>query len=115
MLRSGLLKIGILVVAVSAVCAFLLTAASLASAPTVSIIGHSPTTYAFAPQVLTIDRGTKVRWTWDSNAPHNVTFRKLGEHSKTKSQGSYSLTFAKKGTFHFICTVHDFKGKVIVK
>ena len=115
MLRRGFLRTGLLTLALAGALALALTGASLASAPTVAIVGHSPSTYAFSPQVLTIDQGTKVRWSWDSNAPHNVTFRKLGEHSKTKAKGSYSLTFAKQGTFHFHCTIHDFKGKVIVK
>ena len=28
---------------------------------------------------------------------------------------SYKLTFKKKGTFSYMCTVHGFTGKVVVK
>jgi plastocyanin len=87
-------------------------APSTAGAPTVTIKGT--VTYRFAPKKVTVKKGTAVNWSWNSNTIHNVTFRKLGKHSKTTSQGSYKLTFKHKGTFKYLCTVHGFTGKVVV-
>jgi plastocyanin len=62
-----------------------------------------------------VKRGKRVRWTWNSNAPHNVRFRKLHKQSKTVRRGTYRLRFAKRGTYRYVCTVHGFTGKVVVK
>jgi len=64
---------------------------------------------------VTIKKGQSVTWSWNSDAPHNVTFGKK-KHSKTAMKvKSYKLTFKKKGTFSYMCTVHGFTGKVVVK
>ena len=55
-----------------------------------------------------------MRWLWDSNAPHNVTFRHLHKQSATTAAGSYSLRFDTPGTYHYLCTVHGFTGVVNV-
>ncbi|TMM12125.1 MAG: hypothetical protein E6G00_03965 [Actinobacteria bacterium] len=71
--------------------------------------------YAFKPHKVTIKKGQSVTWSWNSDAPHNVTFGKK-KHSKTAMKvKSYKLTFKKKGTFSYMCTVHGFTGKVVVK
>lgn len=98
--------------AVVAIAAFF-AAMSLASGPTVRIKGSSSATYHFKPKALTVKKGTTVHWKWDSNAPHNVFFS-AKRHSKTGSSGSYKRTFKKKGTYRYICTVHGFRGKVVV-
>jgi plastocyanin len=81
---------------------------------TVTITGHNDATYAFKPDKLRVDKGTTVHWNWDSNAPHDVTFDQLGEFSDTVSRGSYKLRFKRAGTFKYVCSVHGFKGKIIV-
>ena len=91
-----------------------LASASLAAGPKVTITGDSPTSYAFAPKTVEVNAGSTVHWSWDSNAPHNVTFSKLGKHSDTGASESYKLKFNKPGTYKYECTVHDFKGKIIV-
>jgi plastocyanin len=73
--------------------------------------------YHFSPGTVTIKKGKTVHWSWSSDAPHNVTFGpKLGgKHSKTKMAATdFHVTFNTVGTFHYRCTVHDFKGKVVV-
>ena len=71
--------------------------------------------YAFKPHKVTIKKGQSVTWSWNSDAPHNVTFGKK-KHSETAMKvKSYKLTFKKKGTFSYMCTVHGFTGKVVVK
>lgn len=69
--------------------------------------------YSFSPKTIKIDKGEAVHWNWDSNDVHNVTFSSK-KHSKTRKKGSYKLTFKKAGTFRYLCTVHDFHGKVVV-
>jgi plastocyanin len=108
------------VVAVAAVAgAFLLSlfaASSLGAAtgPLVHIRGNSFLNYKFAPRKVSVAPGTKVRWRWNSNAPHNVTFQKLGEASDTAASGSFSLKFNTPGTYRYVCTVHGFTGVVTV-
>ncbi len=98
----------------------LLVFAGFAALPTtaaarspVKITGDDIASYAFDPATIHVGKGGKVRWKWDSNAPHNVTF-KNGEASDTGAAESYSLKFKQAGTFKYRCTIHGFKGKVIV-
>jgi plastocyanin len=95
--------------------ALLLAAAAPAKPPTVFINGDSPANYTFAPRTAEIDRRQTVRWEWDSNAAHNVTFSKLGKSSATGASETFRLRFRKRGTFRYVCTVHGFRGKVVVK
>ena len=88
--------------------------ATAADKKTVTIKGHDDASYAIKPDKQRVDKGTTVHWSWDSNAPHDVTFDELGEFSDTVSSGSYKLKFKKAGTFKYVCSVHGFKGKVIV-
>jgi plastocyanin len=44
-----------------------------------------------------------------------VTFRTLHKHSKTRISGTYRLRFTKRGTYRYLCTIHDFTGKIVVK
>lgn len=81
----------------------------------VTIQGTSLSTYKFHPRTLKVKKGSTVNWSWDSNAPHNVTFSGLGKHSATGSSGSYKLKFTKRGTFKYLCTIHHFTGKIVVK
>ena len=75
----------------AAAIAALALPATAAAKPKVTITGDSINNYAFSPSKVKVSKGAKVRWSWDSNAPHNVTFAKLGEHSPTSASGSYSL------------------------
>ena len=72
--------------------------------------------YAFSPAVLAVSPGTKVVWTNKDAAPHTVTEAKNAFTSLTMNTGDhYSHTFAKTGTFKYICAVHPFMhGMVIV-
>jgi plastocyanin len=92
----------------------LLAAPSLAAGPVVHIHGTTFATYHFAPRRVTVTAPATVRWRWQSNAAHNVTFAKLGEASATGLSGTYKLRFETPGKFHYVCTVHGFRGAVIV-
>src|SRR5436189_57045 len=91
-----------------------ITSLVAAAAAAATIAGHGDATYAFSPDKVHVDKGATVHWSWDSNAPHNVTFDSLGEASDTGDSGSYKLKFKRAGTFKYECSVHGFKGKVIV-
>ena len=98
-----------------AVAALIAPAAQAAEPPTVFINGDSIGNYKFTPRTSEIARRQTVHWQWDSNAPHNVTFSKLGKSSVTGASETYKLKFKQRGTFKYSCTVHGFRGKVVVK
>ena len=81
---------------------------------TVVIKGTRSATYRFSPRTLRVRRGKRVRWSWNSNAPHNVVFRRLHKRSRTASDGRFALRFRRRGTYRYLCTVHDFRGKIVV-
>ena len=70
--------------------------------------------------VVTVSKGTKVKWVWKKRTLHNVKAVKgpvkFGSDSQTG--GSYSKKLKKKGTYTIICTIHggsDQKMKLVVK
>jgi plastocyanin len=82
-----------------------------ASTHTVTLKGHM-----FHPATVNINHGDSVKWLWrDGETEHNVTFH--GFHSHTQASGSYTVRFAHRGSFRFICTIHvseGMKGKIVV-
>ena len=112
--RSRLVRISLLAVLVAVALGVYSVASSLASGPTVHIAGTSSATYHFKPKALTVNKGATVHWKWSSNAPHNVTFS-AKKHSGTGSSGTYKRTFKKAGTYRYVCTIHGFHGKIVVK
>jgi plastocyanin len=78
----------------------------------------------FSPSKVRIHRGDKVTWRWKGFNDHNVTFRsapagaRRPKGSPTKSSGRFARTFSKRGTYRFVCTIHEasgMKGRVIVE
>lgn len=59
----------------------------------------------FVAPAVRVQAGGTVRWTWQGNNPHNVTFAG-GPASSTQAEGSFERTFATAGTFSYLCTVH---------
>jgi plastocyanin len=80
----------------------------------VTVAGTTTASYHFQPHKLSIKKGSTVKWNWASNAPHNVTFKKLGKHSRTGASETFKLKFKHTGTFRYLCTVHGFRGKIVV-
>jgi pyruvate-formate lyase len=67
----------------------------------------------FSPKTVKISKGSKVTWTWKGDNPHDVKFKNFG--SPTKTSGTYSHRFKKKGTFKYVCRIHSgMTGKVVV-
>jgi plastocyanin len=112
--RTRLVKAGLLSILVALALGAYFVASSVASGPTVHIAGSTISTYHFKPKTVTVHKGATVHWKWSSNALHNVTFS-AKKHSATGNSGSYKRTFKKAGTYRYVCTVHGFRGKVVVK
>jgi plastocyanin len=101
---------------IAAVCAaFLVASLAAAKGTDITIKGSGGYNYHFQPSKLHVSKGSTVHWKWSSDAKHNVTFKSLGKHSATTANGSYHLTFNKPGTYRFLCTIHHFKGKIVVQ
>jgi plastocyanin len=59
----------------------------------------------FVSATVRVLAGGTVRWTWQGDNPHNVTFTG-GPASATQTEGEFERTFAAAGSFPYICTVH---------
>jgi plastocyanin len=93
--------------------------ASAAATKSVSVRDNS-----FSPRAANIERGDKVVWRWKGSSPHNVRFRKVPKGAKrpkgseTQDSGRFARTFSKRGTFRYVCTIHEdlgMKGRVVVE
>ena len=71
----------------------------------------------FSPTSLKITRGTKVRFVWRGEAPHNVRAVSGPRRftSKVQTSGTYSYTFRKKGKYELVCTIHAPSMKMTVR
>ena len=70
----------------------------------------------FRAKTVRITQGSTVTWRWVGDRPHNVKFRSF--RSTIKKTGSYRHKFTRRGTYRYICTLHDdagMKGTVIVQ
>ena len=69
--------------------------------------------------VVSVDKGTKVKWVWQRRTLHNVKVTKgpVKFGSDPQSGGAYTKKLKKKGTYTIICTIHgggDQKMKLVV-
>ncbi len=73
--------------------------------------------FAFKPETLTVPVGAKVTWKFDDSAKHTVVADDKSFTSPAKSGGqTYSYTFAKAGTYTYLCSIHNYmKGTIVVK
>lgn len=78
----------------------------------------------FSPSAARVSRGGKVVWRWKGDNDHNVRFRsapggaKRPRGSSIKSSGRFARTFTRRGTYRYVCTIHEdlgMKGRVVVK
>jgi plastocyanin len=71
----------------------------------------------FNPETVTIKPGGKVTWTNDDSVGHDVTADDFqsGGPGEIPGGSTFSHTFAKPGTFNYVCSVHPgMKGSVKV-
>ncbi len=107
-------SLGFLVV-IAIACAAAIPAVALGGASAASTHAVILKNLRFHPATININRGDSVRWLWEDSTVHNVTFH--GFHSRTQRRGSYTVTFSRRGTFSYECTIHvrlGMKGEVIV-
>ncbi len=81
-------------------------------------VGVAISNFAFSPSELHIKAGTKVTWTNDDTAPHDITQTNGNTlKSQTLHKGEkFSFTFNTSGTYEYICSIHPMmKAKVIVE
>ncbi len=73
--------------------------------------------FTFTPTTLTVAVGAKVTWKFDDAAQHTVVASDGSFKSSALNNGQmYTFTFAKAGTYDYICSIHQYmKGKVVVK
>lgn len=71
--------------------------------------------YRFSPRVISVAAGATVTWTNDDNFTHTVRVDGQEDHRVDRGK-SVSITFAKPGAYHYVCTLHrkDMDGQVIV-
>jgi plastocyanin len=66
----------------------------------------------FSPRTASVSVGGKVTWRWRGSNPHNVKFRKVPRGASkrgkgTQDSGRFSRTFSKRGTYRYVCTIHE--------
>ena len=85
--------------------------------------------FTFVPATLTVNAGTKVTWTNNDTAVHDVTSTdgpsvtaattSLFASGNLNQGDSFSFTFSKPGTYYYECTIHasmtTMHAKVVVK
>ena len=71
--------------------------------------------FAFAPATLTVPVGSTVTWTNKDEEPHTVVANDGSFHSPGMgSQATFSYTFAKPGTFDYVCSIHPYMHATVV-
>jgi plastocyanin len=73
--------------------------------------------FDFAPMALTVTAGTTVTWRNADGEPHTVVSADgLFRSAALDSNESFTFTFAKAGTFKYVCSIHPrMVGTIIVK
>jgi plastocyanin len=67
-----------------------------------------------------VDKGTRVKWVFRGDSPHNVKVSSgpVSFGSSNKTSGSFARTMTKKGTYRIYCSVHgadDQSMKLVVR
>jgi len=85
------------------------------SAPVATTKVSMAKSYRFDPVTIKVEAGSTVTWTNNDNFTHTVEVEGQEDH-KVGRGDSVSITFAKPGTYHYVCTLHskDMHGTVIV-
>ncbi len=111
--------------ALLAIAALLVTSAGSGAKPRASATRSvSVEDDFFSPKTRSVSRGDKVVWRWKGFNDHNVRFRsapsgaKRPRGSTTKTSGRFARTFSRRGTYRYVCTIHEaggMKGRVVVR
>lgn len=73
-------------------------------------------TAAFAPNNITVDRGTTVNWKNNDQTTHTSTANSGLWASSVNAGGTYSRQFTAAGSYEYHCAIHPYMtGSVIVR
>jgi plastocyanin len=61
----------------------------------------------FNPDQLAVHTGDTVTWKWGESVLHNITAKDSSFKSDNKSDGTFTHTFDKAGTYNYECTLHS--------
>ena len=95
--------------------------ASVAMAATRSVkVGDNYYVRSRGVPVVTIRKGSKVRWHFGTGTPHTVTVKSgpAKFNSGVHFSGSYTRKLTRRGTYVIYCTIHGFRDqrmKLVVK
>jgi plastocyanin len=95
--------------------------ASVAMAATRSVkVGDNYYVRAHGVPVVTVSKGSKVKWRFGTGTPHTVTVKSgpAKFNSGVKTSGTYTKKLTKRGTYVIFCTIHGFRDqrmKLVVK
>lgn len=62
--------------------------------------------FAFRPQSVTVQAGTKIRWINKDSAAHTITAAGKFDSGNITANGDYEVILAEKGVYNYICAVH---------
>ena len=105
---------GMLAILLAALILFVLGSIEMARAATHAV---SIDDFAFSPATLTITAGDTVTWTNDDAVMHTATSTAGAFDSGDLAPGSsFSFTFARPGTYDYLCTPHpSMTGRIVVE
>ncbi len=87
------------------------------AAPPANTIQVSAKNFMFSPATITVKAGATVTWLNLDEEPHTV-FSNAGlfRSSALDTKESFSFTFDKPGTYHYLCTIHpQMLGTIVVE
>jgi plastocyanin len=99
------------------VCAFALAPAAVTAGSAGVKVGDD----FFKARTLHVKPGTKVTWRWVGDSEHDVYFTRAPRRAKprrckTQTEGSCSRQIRKRGTYRYVCTLHDsMTGKIVAR
>lgn len=72
--------------------------------------------FKFAPDTITVKKGTTITWVNKDTAKHDVNFSDAGltDGPLLEQEASYSYTFMQTGTFNYACSPHPFMKATVV-
>lgn len=70
--------------------------------------------FAFHPSTLTVTVGTKVTFVNDDSTVHTATDAGVFNSGNLGKGQTYTITFDKAGTYHYICSIHQYMHATIV-
>jgi plastocyanin len=91
-------------------------AGSASARPATGMVQDAIRNYRYGPKTLTVRVGAKVAWTNDDAVPHSATGAGRFDTGLFGKGQTRTVTFAKAGTYRYICTIHPFMhGTVVVR